>query len=238
MNIQAVMVEKDSGRAMMSGFHGLFSLGGILGAGGMSGLLLFGVSPLAALFSFGLFALILLVIARPGLLSYGNAEAGDAPPFALPHGIVIFVGLLCFIVFLAEGSVLDWSALFLVSERAFDPAAGGYGYALFAVAMTTGRLLGDKIVARLGGARVITLGGLIAAAGFALPILVPFAAASLLGFFLRRLAHPTLCQCSSLPQAVRRTCRRAWLLQLSRHLVMPAFSFGRPWSASSLTLPI
>ena len=52
MNIQAVMVEKDSGRAMMSGFHGLFSLGGILGAGGMSGLLLLGASPLAAVLSF------------------------------------------------------------------------------------------------------------------------------------------------------------------------------------------
>jgi predicted MFS family arabinose efflux permease len=184
MNIQAVIVEKDSRRAMMSGFHGLYSLGGILGAGGVSALLLGGATPLVATACFSLLAVLALVVAVPGLLPFGNDDGGAAPPFALPRGFVTFIGLLCFIVFLAEGAVLDWSAVFLVSERGFDPAAGGYGYALFAVAMTAGRLAGDKVVTRLGGVRVLTLGGLLAAAGFALPLLLPSQAASLMGFLL------------------------------------------------------
>jgi len=184
MNIQAVIVEKDSGRAMMSGFHGLYSLGGILGAGGVSALLLLGATPLAATACFSLCALLVLAVSVPGLLPFGNDDGGAAPPFALPRGFVSFIGLLCFTIFLAEGAVLDWSAVFLVSERGFDPAAAGYGYAVFAVAMTAGRLLGDKIVTRLGGVRILTFGGFIAAVGFALPLLLPSQATSLLGFLL------------------------------------------------------
>ena len=37
INIQAIVVERDSGRAMMSGFHALYSLGGFAGAAAVSG---------------------------------------------------------------------------------------------------------------------------------------------------------------------------------------------------------
>lgn len=67
MNIQAVIVEKEYDGALMSGFHGLFSVGGIVGAGGMT------------------------------------------------RGAVVLIGALCSLVFLAEGAVLDWSAVMLTS---------------------------------------------------------------------------------------------------------------------------
>lgn len=184
MNIQAVIVEKDSGRAMMSGFHGLFSLGGIIGAGGLSALLALGLSPLLASISVGILALVVLAASARGLLPYGNAEAGDAPPFALPRGFIILIGALCFLVFLGEGAVLDWSAVFLTSQRGIDPAQAGLGYAMFAIAMTGGRLLGDRILGMLGGQRILLLGGLFASAGFALVVLSPVPWIALAGFFL------------------------------------------------------
>ena len=49
VNLQAVIVERASGKHMMSGFHGLFSLGGIVGAAGVSALLGLGLTPLAAM---------------------------------------------------------------------------------------------------------------------------------------------------------------------------------------------
>ena len=184
MNIQAVIVEKDSRRAMMSGFHGLYSLGGILGAGGVGALLLLGLTPLAATLCFTLLALAVLAVSVRGLLPFGNDDGGSAPAFVLPRGFVAFIGLLCFLMFLAEGAVLDWSAVFLVSARSIDLAAAGYGYALFAVAMTAGRLLGDRIVTHFGGIRTVTIGGILAAAGFGLLVLVPTQVAALLGFLL------------------------------------------------------
>ncbi|MDN5925479.1 MAG: MFS transporter [Hyphomicrobiales bacterium] len=184
MNIQAVIVEKDSARPMMSGFHGLFSLGGIIGAGGVSALLAFGLSPVYAAILVSVLALIVLAASAKGLLPYGNAETGDAPLFVLPRGFIVLIGALCFLVFLAEGAVLDWSAVFLTEIRSFTPAKAGWGYAVFAIAMTGGRLLGDRILAALGGQRILLFGGFLAGLGFALIIASPLQWTALAGFFL------------------------------------------------------
>lgn len=184
MNIQAVMVEKDSGRNMMPGFHGLFSLGGIVGAGGVSLLLGIGVTPLAATLTISGLVLVLLIGSYSGLLPYGNRETGGAPLLAFPKGIVIFIGLLCFIVFLGEGSVLDWSAIFLVETHGIDATQAGFGYTMFAMAMTIGRLAGDRIVRVLGSMIVVIGGGLVAAAGFILAVLAPSEPLALVGFLL------------------------------------------------------
>ncbi|WPP01602.1 MFS transporter [Pseudomonas sp. HR96] len=182
MNIQALMVERAGGKPRMSGFHGLFSFGGILGAVGMTGLLSLGLSPLLAVLCVIALTLLVMYRAAAHLLPYGNEREG--PLFAIPHGVVLFLGILCFIVFLAEGAMLDWSAVFLVSWRSIDPTYAGLGYAAFAVTMTLGRLLGDRVVARLGGVRVVWLGGLCAAGGLALALLVPVWPAALVGFAL------------------------------------------------------
>jgi MFS family permease len=97
---------------------------------------------------------------------------------------VLFIGALCFVAFLAEGSVLDWSALFLTSVRGMGPAYAGLGYAAFSVTMTVCRLTGDSIVQRFGGHTVMVLGGLCAAAGFAVATLAPFWQVALVGYGL------------------------------------------------------
>jgi MFS family permease len=182
VNLQAVIVERASGKNMMSGFHGLFSLGGIVGAAGVSGLLGLGISPLGATLVVVVILLIALAKAAPHLLPYGSDSSG--PAFAIPHGIVLFIGVMCFIVFLAEGAALDWSAVFLAQERGIDTVYAGLGYAAFALTMTTGRLTGDSIVRRLGATRVMVFGGLTAAAGLFLATLAPSWEAALLGYAL------------------------------------------------------
>ena len=184
MNIQAVMVEKDSGRSMMSGFHGLFSLGGIVGAGGVSLLLGAGLEPLPATLIVSAMLVGLLLVSLTGLLPYGNKDAGTTPLFVVPKGIVFFSGLLCFLVFLGEGAILDWSALFMISAHGADPAQAGLGYTMFAIAMTAGRLSGDWIVRHLGGTKIMIVGGLLGAAGFLLAVLAPNSMLALVGFGL------------------------------------------------------
>lgn len=182
MNIQAVIVERASGRSMMSGFHGLFSLGGIVGAACMTALLGAGASPFAAIVCVVAGIVAALSVAAPHLLPYGRQS--DGPMFALPHGIVLFIGSLCFIAFLSEGAVLDWSAVFLSSVRGMAAAYSGLGYAAFSLTMTIGRLTGDRVVRRFGGTNVIGFGGLCAAAGFALATLVPLWQTALVGYAL------------------------------------------------------
>lgn len=180
-NIQAIIVERDSGRPMMSGFHGLFSLGGIAGAGGVSLLLGAGASPSGAIWIAIAVIALATAVAAPRLLTHGLDK--DGVVFAVPRGIVLLIGALCFIVFLAEGAVLDWSGVFLTAVRGVAASDAGLGYAAFALTMTVSRLIGDGIVARLGGARTILLGGICAAAGF-MVTWVPDRHAAFLGFAL------------------------------------------------------
>jgi len=187
MNMQAVVVEKASGRAMMSGFHGFYSLGGIFGAVVMSALMWLGLSPFHALLSLTIVLLLMLAYCAKDLLPKNNLDnnSGEREPFfVLPRGKVLLIGSLCFVAFLAEGAVLDWSALFLSSMRDINPVHAGLGYACFSVAMTIGRFTGDKIVNALGGTRVVLWGGLCAATGFLLVVFIPFTAAAFIGFTL------------------------------------------------------
>lgn len=184
MNVQAVIVERESGGALMSGFHGLFSVGGFIGAGLMALMLWAGMTPVGASVAVSLLVALSLLAGAPHLLREPDAGEGHGSMFVVPHGAVIFIGVLCFLCFLAEGAILDWSALLLTSEQGMDATRAGLGYAAFAAAMTVGRLTGDRVVSRLGGKRVLLLGGLCSAAGFFVAVLAPSAPLALVGFLL------------------------------------------------------
>ncbi len=182
MNVHAVEVERDADVPLMSGFHGLFSVGGFVGAGGMAALLGYGFAPLTAALAGVAAVLTTLAFAAPRLLR--TASGGSSAFFVAPRGIVLLLGALASATFLAEGAVLDWSAVFLAERRGFSAAEAGVGYAVFSLAMTGGRLTGDAIVARLGGRRVLLWGGLLAVAGFAALLLAPSSPLALSGLFL------------------------------------------------------
>lgn len=169
MNIQAIIVEKAAPKPMMSGFHGFYSVGGIAGAGAMSGFMLAGMGPLQAAGAVTAICLLLLVLSYKGMLDY--AWPSEGPAFAVPRGAVLLIGIICFATFLAEGSVLDWSAVFLTEYRHVPESMGGLGFACFAVLMSLGRLTGDKIVAVLGRPQVVLWGALLAAGGLLLSVL-------------------------------------------------------------------
>lgn len=167
MNVQAVIVERDSNRPLMSGFHGFYSLGGLLGAAATSSIMEVGVSPLLSVTMIGALGLLLMLASWRHMLPWSNPSEGG-PAFALPRGIVLFLGVLCFTVFLVEGSMMDWSAVFLTERHGMSLAQAGYGFAAFSLTMTFGRLTGDRIVARAGRQRVVMAGGALAVLGILL----------------------------------------------------------------------
>lgn len=183
MNYQAVQVEQAADKPMMSGFHGFFSLGGILGAGTVSLLLSRAFTPLHATLVVMAVMLLLLLWRLPVLMNQ-RLHQPDQPWLVIPRGWVAFLGLLCFILFLAEGAVLDWGALLLLQNPAMSPAYAGLGYAVFSVAMTLGRFSGDKIIQRFGRYPVMLTGALTAAAGMTLAVWLPWPEIALLAFLL------------------------------------------------------
>ncbi|MCE6960817.1 MFS transporter [Cereibacter sphaeroides] len=181
MNVHAVEVEKAARRPLMSGFHALFSVGGFAGAGGMTLLLSQEVPPTAAAICGSAVALAAVLLAGPRLL---KARAGEPPAFVRPRGLVLLLAALTAVTFLVEGALLDWSALLIVGRDLLEPAKGGLGYMLFSVAMTLGRLTGDRVVLALGDRRVLVLGGILALLGFVLMLLAEWTPLAMAGFVL------------------------------------------------------
>jgi len=180
-----VDVERLDGGRLMSGFHGLFSVGGLSGAIAMSGLLAMGVPLGYAASAIAALLLATVLWLRGDLLGdAAHAVEMQRKPPGMPHPLAWLLGLLCFVSFLAEGAMLDWSAVFLREFRGVPPASAGLGYACFSVAMALGRLTGDRLVGRHGPTRAVCVGALLAAAGFLLVAGIPHAAASLAGFVL------------------------------------------------------
>jgi len=169
MNVHAVEVERRAGQPLMSGFHALFSIGGFAGAGGMTALLAGGWSPLPATSIASALALAALAVAGPRLL----AARGEPAAFVRPRGIVLLLAALAALTFLVEGAILDWGALLVTGMGLVGLAQGGLGYMIFAIAMTAGRLAGDRAVRRLGEARILFGGGIVTAGGFALLLAGP-----------------------------------------------------------------
>ena len=178
MNAQAVVVEQAAGRRMMSGFHGLFSLGGLIGAGGMSIALHFGATPLLATTLVAIAAALLLLSQAPGMLPRIDAPAAR---MMIPRGRLALIGALCFIGFMAEGAVHDWSAVLLRFERGADAATAGLAYAAFASAMAVGRLTGDALLRHVRAATILRAGAILATAGFLAMALLPALPFILLG---------------------------------------------------------
>lgn len=164
MNIHAIEVERDASRPLMSGFHGLYSVGGFAGSILLTFLLSLHLSALnASVLGAGLIAC-LIAIAWPRLLQ--NAQVEKAPLFSVPRGIVWLIASLAGITFLVEGAILDWSALFLTDKALVTEARGGLGYTLFSIAMTFGRLIGDRVTRQIGDRATLMCGGLLAILGF------------------------------------------------------------------------
>jgi predicted MFS family arabinose efflux permease len=185
MNAHAVDVERLHGKPIMSGFHGMFSVGGLIGSAGMSALLGAGAPLVGSAVAVAILLAAIVVTQWRHVIVLPHDEAIAArPAFVMPSPTILLIGALCLATFLAEGAMLDWSAVFLRSSRGLDMSDAGVGFAAFSIAMATGRLLGDRITAALGPVRVVRYGGAICAAGFVLAAALPWPATSVAGFIL------------------------------------------------------
>jgi len=182
MNVNAVEVEKQYRRPLMSGFHALYSVGGFVGAGFMTLLLSLDFEPLHATLLGAVLMAAATVMAWPYLLATTASTQG--PLFVAPRGVVLLLAALAGVTFLVEGAILDWSALLMTSTGLLSQAHGGLGFMLFSVAMTLGRFTGDALVARLGDRLTLLTGGVLGALGVAVVVLAPVASMAAAGFVM------------------------------------------------------
>jgi fucose permease len=175
-NAQAIAVQTAIGRPVMSSFHAMFSLGGLAGAAGNSLLLHLGFSPLACAIAISGALVLLVATQHEGLVEdrpAATATASHTRRGGLPPMPVLVVGLMTLALYLSEGSIVDWGAVFFHELRGYSASTAALGYAAFSVTMAGGRLGGDRIVARLGPVAVVRYGAILAAMGFFVMVVAP-----------------------------------------------------------------
>jgi MFS family permease len=173
MNTQGSLIEASCGRSVMSGLHGMWSVGAIAGsAGGV----LAAHAGLDARIHLGAMAIILLVVSQAAgrrLLEAAPAAADaqhPAPALAWPARPVLLIGLVGFCAVFAEGATGDWCAVYLRDVVGSSPATAAAAYTGFACAMAAARLTGDRIVGRFGPVGTVRVGGATATAGAVLVV--------------------------------------------------------------------
>jgi MFS family permease len=161
MNVQAVGVEKAQNRSFMNFFHAVFSVGFMSGAA-IGGLLAkFQVSPVLHLSIIG------MIVFGTGMGSYSILLKQDEKPtepqpiFALPDKSLMILGLICLCAMLAEGAMADWSVLYYKKILNNPDGFVTAGFTAFSVSMVVGRFLGDKVVEKIGLAKLLLINSLL-----------------------------------------------------------------------------
>ncbi|MGI8769922.1 MAG: MFS transporter [Acidobacteriaceae bacterium] len=165
MNSQGITVEGYLGRRTMSLFHGMWSIGGFTGAAVTSALLARRVPSHSIVIATAAALICLAVATNHWMLSRAEEGSSEHPRALRPTGRLLLLGLLAFTAMLSEGSIADWSGIYLRVVRSLGPGVVGFGYAAFAAAMVVGRLTGDRVVQKTGEVRALLAGGLLAATG-------------------------------------------------------------------------
>jgi MFS family permease len=168
MNAQGVVVEKHYGRPIMSSFHGLFSLGGLVGAGVAGLALALGLSPTAHVLSVAVILGSLGLVALRRLLPAQVDQASQEPVLALPAGPIAGLCLLAFFCLVGEGAMADWSAVYLRHGLGAEAGMAAAGFAAFSLTMAAGRLSGDRFVRCFGPVRLVRFSAALASIGLGL----------------------------------------------------------------------
>jgi MFS family permease len=183
LNSLTATIEKQDGVYIMSGSHGFWSLGGMIGSATGSFIAAVVHNPILHI----TFLVLAIQIIQTRLKSQYFFRKGEQPPKEkhkrnniMPLFVIAIVGL---VVMVSEGAIADWSALYLKKIILLDIKYIGFGYSAFSLAMMIGRFTGDSLSKKLGSWQLITYSSLIGIIGFFLVLILnPFF--TIPGFFV------------------------------------------------------
>lgn len=182
INALGAVTEKTAGRSIMSMLHAWFCVGALAGA--LMGSLAAGTG-LPVLGHYLLLVIpmsVLLLVNSRWLPSDEPHPCADAPIFRLPHGPLVMLGIIGFCGAIAEGSIADWSGIYLKDTLGAGDGVAPLAFAGFTGTMLAARLLCDQLKDNHGARRVVAGGGLLAAAGLGLAAAAQGLALTLAGF--------------------------------------------------------
>ncbi|WP_322980028.1 MFS transporter [Pseudomonas sp. C11] len=189
MNTYGSIIEGRREKPLMSSFHAVFSIGGLVGASAVATLLADRLGPVHCLsFASAMVALTSLMASRwLGKLGPAVRDAeGQGVAFAMPNLALLAIAGLTFLALFIERTVIDWSSLYLTDVTGASASFAAFAFGAFSLAMAVGRLTGDPLVRRFGQSAVLSGSGALGAVGLKLAMLLPMFAFVVLMICTRR----------------------------------------------------
>ena len=184
VNAEGTALEQLSGRAVMSGFHGMFSLGALTGSAAAAAMLRAGVPATTQLTIVGLVVATSLTVASRGMLAVHPGSETTQAHFAWPRGALLVLGLLICCAMLAEGVMYNWSVLYVQQELRTPQERAALAYVAFAGATAVMRFAGDAVRARVSERTMLRAGSLLAATAMSVVLLIARPWVAIAGFAL------------------------------------------------------
>ncbi|RZL61282.1 MAG: MFS transporter [Variovorax sp.] len=183
INTDAAQLEARAGAHLMSGMHGMFSLGGMAGAVSGGAALAAGLGVQTHLWLVAAVMAVTVSASSTRMLPPppGAATAADEG-FRLPRGALVVMGVLAALGLIAEGAIYDWSVLYLQQELGAPQQQAAFAYASFSGAMAAARFGGDALRTRFAPAALLRASALLAAASMTLVLLTDLPWLALVGF--------------------------------------------------------
>jgi MFS family permease len=185
MNTQAILVQKEMyTKPLMSSFHGMWSIGAMVGASLGGVLMKAELSTIQHFWSVSAFIAVIAIFFLFHLIKKDTPISKEQKLFAWPDKTLLLLGAICFCCALCEGAMADWSSLYYKQVIQDLSRVSTTGYTAFAFMMAFGRLIGDWLTARLGYKGILMADSILVASGLGIAIGFQHPIAVIAGFGL------------------------------------------------------
>lgn len=186
MNTCVTSIERQDGIFIMSTSHGMFSGGGMLGSALASILMGFKVPPVIHVAAVSITILVLVLLVRSIIMGIQEEkrQSEDEAKFAWPNRVLLGMIAISLCTNITEGTMADWTAVYMRDIVQSNEFFIGWGFASYALFMASGRFVGDALIPQYGSRKVLVSGGILAAVGILIAVLLPHTLTAILGFGL------------------------------------------------------
>jgi MFS family permease len=185
-NAQSIGVQAMYDRSIIATFHGIWSVAGFAAAAVGSLVVSFNIPP-----SWHFLGVCILLTSLCFYFFKDSVHQQPQPherlqktKFRFPDKALLKLGFICFASMACEGTMYDWSGIYLKKAVHASKEMATVGYAVYMVAMTLGRFTGDKMANRIGVKSMLKYSGLFIMAGLLLAAIFPYTITTALGFMM------------------------------------------------------
>ena len=180
INTQSIAIQEKFEKKIVGTFHGIWSIGGILGVLFSTIMIKFKISIEWHLLMVAIFGILMVLFAFPHLLRDDKSRSGGGFKLGKPSKYISLLGFIVFFAAICEGGMYDWNGVYfkeIVNEKVFT-----FGYLLFMISMTISRLTIDKMMEHFGMQKLYILGSVLIVLGVSMAIIFPYFWPALIGF--------------------------------------------------------